>query len=320
VSALGSSDPDGTIAGTVLNFGDGITANAVTASHSYSAAGIYILTATVTDNQGASSSATTSLTVKAPEVIVSSPVNGAKVTSPVHVVASGFSGNPVTAMQMYLDSALAYTVNSANLDTNISMAGGTHSLIIKGWDSAGRSFMKSLSVSAGNQAPVAALSLSSNSILVGGSVTASTAGSSDPDGTVVSTIINFGDGTSVAGSSSTHQYKVAGTYTVTAKVTDNLGATSSTSKTVTVTPPFVTITSPTFASTTNSSVLTSGTASSGYLVVATQIYLDGVLKFKSSTSKASTTLSITRGTHQIVIQGWDSSGSTFKSAVSVTRN
>ena len=94
VSAAGSSDPDGTIASSLISFGDGATASGLTASHQYSAAGVYTVTAKVTDNQGASSSASTSVTVKAPEVIVNSPAGGASVTSQVHVVAGGFSGFP----------------------------------------------------------------------------------------------------------------------------------------------------------------------------------------------------------------------------------
>ena len=92
VSAAGSSDPDGTIASSVISFGDGTSASGLTASHTFSAAGVYTLTAKVTDNLGASSTATTSVTVKAPEVIVSSPADGALLHSQVHVVASGFSG------------------------------------------------------------------------------------------------------------------------------------------------------------------------------------------------------------------------------------
>jgi PKD repeat protein len=164
------------------------------------------------------------------------------------------------------------------------------------------------------------LSLNSGSILVGGSVTTSAAASSDSDGTIASTVISFGDGTSATAVSASHPYTVAGTYTVKATVTDNMGASSTASVTVVVKPPFVTITSPTFTSTTATSVRATGTASSGYPVVATQVYLDGVLKFQSSTNSADTTLPIAVGTHQIVIQGWDSSGATFKSAVNVTRN
>lgn len=111
-SAAGSYDPDGTIASAVISFGDGASATGLTASHKYSSAGVYTLTAKVTDNLGASSSASTSVTVKAPEVIVSSPASGAILPPQVHVVARGFSGYPVTAMQIYLDSVMVYSVGS----------------------------------------------------------------------------------------------------------------------------------------------------------------------------------------------------------------
>jgi phage baseplate assembly protein gpV len=234
-------------------------------------------------------------------------------------VASGFSGNPVMAMQIYVDGIMAYSVNSASLDATITVAGGPHTLVVKGWDNAGRNFFKTISVTVNNP-PVAALSLSSGSILVGGSISASAAASTDPDGTIAGTVISFGDGSSASAISASHQYKTAGTYTVKATVTDSMGASSTASATVVVKPPSVTISSPTFTSTTSTSVRVTGTALSGYPVVATQVYLDGALKFQSSTATADTTLSISVGTHQIVIQGWDSSGATFKSAVNVTRN
>ncbi len=319
VSAAGSSDPDGTIAGSVISFGDGTSATGLTASHTFSAAGVYTLTAKVTDNSGASSTATTSVTVKAPEVIVSSPADGALLNSQVHVVASGFSGSPVTTMQIYVDGAIVYSVNSANLDGTITVASGPHTLLVKGWDNAGRNFSKQVAVTI-NKPPVAALTLSSGSILVGGSIAASAAASTDSDGTIASTVISFGDGSSITSISASHQYKAAGTYTVRATVTDNMGASSSTSSTVVVKPQFVTITSPTFTSTTSTSVRATGTSSSGYPVVATQVYLDGSLKYQSSTATADTTMPIAVGTHQIVIQGWDASGATFKSSRTVTRN
>jgi PKD repeat protein len=319
VSAAGSSDPDGTIASSILSFGDGTSASGLTASHAFSTAGVYTLTATVTDNSGTSSTATTSVTVKASEVIVSSPASGAALPSQVHVVASGFSGFPVVAMQIYVDGRIVYSVNSASLNANVTVASGPHTLLVKGWDNAGKSFSKQLPVTI-NKPPVAALTLSSGSILVGGSVTASAANSTDSDGTIASTVISFGDGSSATAASASHQYKAAGTYTIKATVTDNLGASSSTIATVVVKPQFVTISSPTSTSTTATSVRATGTSSSGYPVVATQVYLDGALKFQSSTATADTTLPIAVGTHQVIIKGWDSSGASFKSAVSVTRN
>ncbi len=316
VSAAGST---GAIASSVLSFGDGTTASGLTASHKYSTAGVYTLTARIANSSGASSSATTTVTLKAPEVIVSSPASGASVSSQVHVVASGFSGNPVTAMQIYVDSALAYTVNASTLDTVLALSSGAHTLIVKEWDSAGQNSLKTLNVTSANQLPVANLSLTSGSILVGGSIVASAAGSNDPDGTISSTVITFGDGTSAAAISASHQYTTAGTYTVKATVTDNQGASSTTTASVVVKPQFVTITSPTVASTTSASVVVTGTASSGYGVTTTQVYLDGVLKYQTTGATVNTTLPISVGTHQITIQGWDTSRATFKSSMNITR-
>ncbi|HEU4416727.1 MAG TPA: PKD domain-containing protein [Candidatus Angelobacter sp.] len=320
VSTAGSSDPDGTIAGTVINFGDGTSASGTTASHKYSTAGTYRVTATVTDNLGASSTASTSVTIKPAEVIVSTPASGATVTSKAHIVASGFSGNTVTTMQIYLDNVLIYAVGSPNLDTTISLTPGVHNVQVKGWDNTAHSFAKTLSLTAVNQTPVAALSVTAGTILVGGSITASAAGSSDPDGTIASTTIDFGDGTSAAAISASHQYKVAGSYTVKATVTDNFGATATKSAVITVNPPSVTIISPTFTSTTSTSVRVTGTAASGYPVVATQVYIDGVLKYQTATNTADTTVPFAVGTHRIAVQGKDSSGAVFKSVVYVTRN
>lgn len=163
------------------------------------------------------------------------------------------------------------------------------------------------------------LSVSPTSIIVGGSVTASTSGSSDPDGTIVSRTINFGDGTVVSAVSATHQYKSAGSFTLTATVTDNKGASSSSSAIVTVKKQYVIITSPTSTSVTGSSLKVSGTAYSGYSITGTAIYVDNVLKYKTSSSTATAYVSVGIGKHLIVVQGWDSSGAVFKSSITVTR-
>ncbi len=57
--------------------------------------------------------------------------------------------------------------------------------------------------------------------------------SSDPDGTITGYAWTFGDGATATGQSVTHTYATAGTYTVTLTVTDNGGATNTTSTVVT---------------------------------------------------------------------------------------
>ena len=64
-----------------------------------------------------------------------------------------------------------------------------------------------------------------------------TDGSTDPDGTVTAWSWTFGDGAAATTKSPSHTYASGGTYTVSLTVTDNLGATGSTTRSVTVTAP-----------------------------------------------------------------------------------
>jgi len=68
------------------------------------------------------------------------------------------------------------------------------------------------------------------------SVTFSSAGSNDPDGSIVSYSWNFGDGTTTSSSASpTHVYQNAGSYTAVLTVTDNGGATGTAQVAITAT-------------------------------------------------------------------------------------
>ncbi|HMC32596.1 MAG TPA: PKD domain-containing protein, partial [Candidatus Angelobacter sp.] len=87
-----------------------------------------------------------------------------------------------------------------------------------------------------NLPPSAVLSVTPTSGIAPVTVSASTAGSNDPDGTIATSSIDFGDGSAaVSTASASHTYNTAGTYTVTATITDNLGATATKSATVVVT-------------------------------------------------------------------------------------
>ncbi len=87
-----------------------------------------------------------------------------------------------------------------------------------------------------NQSPTASFTVSSSPALVGQSVTFNGTGSYDPDGSIVSWSWNFGDGYTGSGSTPTHAYGAAGTYTITLTVQDNGGATGAIGHTLTVNP------------------------------------------------------------------------------------
>jgi phosphatidylinositol-3-phosphatase len=85
--------------------------------------------------------------------------------------------------------------------------------------------------------PVAVLTVTPETGTAPLQVTADSSGSTDPNGGVVSQLIDFRDGTTSTTVTATHTYNTAGTFSVSLSVTDKLGLTSSTSKTVTVQAP-----------------------------------------------------------------------------------
>jgi PKD repeat protein len=235
----------------------------------------------------------------------------------VHIVASAASGNPINAIWIYIDNVVQYKTSSATVDTYLSLSGGLHSISAQAWDSQGNLFVQRWSFTV-NAPPVAALSLTQSSAYAPATVTASTMGSTDTTGTITASSIDFGDGTVVSGTTASHVYRTAGSYTVLATVTDSNGLSSSTSKTVTIKPPTVTITSPTPGAWVHSPVHVIASAFSGAKVSAVWVYVDSTVKYQSSLSSVNTYIGMSKGTHTITVKAWDATGALFTSTVKIT--
>jgi PKD repeat protein len=160
-------------------------------------------------------------------VLSLSPSSG---TLPLNVMANGTAshdsnGKPVVRSTINFGDG---TTTNGLTASHIYQRAGTFAVTLSVWDSNGLSDTASSSVSvnsvATNRPPIARLSLSATHGPAPVTVNASTSASSDPDGTVVSSVINFGDGTVLSGPRASHTYNKAGTYTVTATVRDNQGA------------------------------------------------------------------------------------------------
>ena len=82
----------------------------------------------------------------------------------------------------------------------------------------------------GNQPPAASFTWGATGL----AASFNGSGSSDPDGSVTGYSWNFGDGATGSGVTPSHTYAAAGTYTAQLTVTDNQGATGSTTRQVTV--------------------------------------------------------------------------------------
>ena len=113
--------------------------------------GVHNVVVQAWDATGAVFKTPETITVIAPPVgvTVSAPANNATVDSPIRVVASAVpsnSVNPITAMRVYVDNVSAYTINAASLDTQITAAGGIHSLVVQAWDSSGAVYKLPLAI------------------------------------------------------------------------------------------------------------------------------------------------------------------------------
>lgn len=87
-------------------------------------------------------------------VNVSSPSNGASVSSSVHFVATASSpacSKGVASMGIYTSpGVLAYVVNGSKLDTSISMSSGTRYPVVQEWDNCGWSASVKLTLKVGS--------------------------------------------------------------------------------------------------------------------------------------------------------------------------
>lgn len=86
-------------------------------------------------------------------VTVSSPTNGSTVGSPVHVVASATSTNPITFMRIYVDNVSVYAIASSKIDTLVAMSAATHNVVVQAWDSTGGVFKQALTLTVSGTTP-----------------------------------------------------------------------------------------------------------------------------------------------------------------------
>lgn len=166
---------------------------------------------------------------QAPTAVIGSQPTSGSVPLLVSFSSTG-STDPDGSIVAYLWDFKDGTVSSnANPTKEFSVAGAYDvTLTVTDNQGATHSSETTVTVSAGtgNQAPTAVASGSPTSGTAPLSVSFSSAGSSDPDGSIVSYSWDFGDGGTSSVANPTHIFAANGNYTVVLTVTDNQGATS----------------------------------------------------------------------------------------------
>jgi PKD repeat protein len=230
-STAGSSDSDGSITQTKIDFGDGAVAQSATATHTYSAAGDYTVTATVVDNEGASAVAVSRVEAKAaaPGVSILSPSNSATVNWPTPIVASANSGNPISRMTASIDGAPAHADDRGAINSALKVFVGTHHISVQATDTTGAVSQASVDVvgQPGDLPPSATVTVVPLPVVSPTTVLACSVGSRDPDGFILQYQSQFSDGATFFTPAAVHTLAAPGSFSVTAHVIDQFGAPAS---------------------------------------------------------------------------------------------
>ncbi len=248
-----ANDADGNVT-SVEFFVDGVSVgvdNSAPFSANYTGiAGTHSITATATDNNGATgTSAAISITVNsnpAPIVNITSPANGASFITgtviPINVTAT--DNGSITSVEFFVDGVSIGTDNSSPYSINYTGTLGSHTITASATDNLGVvGSSTAITISVGSNPPptISITSPLNGDLFVAPAVVTITANASDPNGTVSN--VNFYVNGSLVGSDATSPYSfnwtsVIGTAVITAKATDNQGAqTTSAGVTISVADP-----------------------------------------------------------------------------------
>ena len=345
--AATATDANGTITKVQFYRGTTLIGEDLTSPYTFTwssvAAGTYTITAKATDNQGATTTSTAvtivvnTATNTPPTVTLTSPANNSTFTAPatVNLAATAADANgTVTKVQFYRGTTLiGEDLTSPYTFTWSSVAAGTYTITAKATDNQGAtttSAAVTIVVNAATNTPptVTLTSPANNSTFTAPATVNLAATAADANGTV--TKVQFYRGTTLIGEDLTSPYTftwssvAAGTYTITAKATDNQGATT-TSAAVTIvvnaatnTPPTVTLTSPANNSTFTAPAtvnLAATAADANGTVTNVQFYRGTTLIGEDLTSPYTFTWSnVAVGTYVITAKATDNQGATTTSA------
>lgn len=335
-----AADSDGTIAKVAFYQGTTLIGSDTTAPYgitwSAATAGTYSLTAQATDNQGAvTTSGAISIVVKAPPTVSLTSPAANTVFAPQGTItitaAAASSSSTISKVDFYQGSTLIASDTTAPYSVSWSnVAAGNYTLTAKATDATG-----GITTSAGipivvNTPPTVSLTSPAANALFGAPASVTlTATAADSNGTIAK--VDFYQGTTLIGTASAAPYSIlwnnapAGSYSLTAKATDNQGGvTSSSAVPISIkTPPSVALTAPasnaTFAA--PASITLSATASSSGGSITQVAFYQGssLIGTKTSAPYGLTWSAVPAGSYTLTAKATDSNGlSSVSSPLSVT--
>jgi hypothetical protein len=258
-------------------------------------------------------------TTSKPQVVISSPAGGASLSSPVSVQASAYatSGHTITGWWVYVDSVATYSAAAVSaIDARITMKTGSHSILVRAWDSSGAYGDQTITVSVAALDPTVSVSTPTNNATVGSPVNVLASASPTAGQTITGWWVYVdGVGKYNGGASSTINPNISmsqGAHSVVVRAWDSSGAFGSETFNVTVSSkPAVAVSTPWPGSNVISpmTIKASATPTSNHSITGWWVYVDGVGKYQGgAVGSINTSISTSTGMHTIVVRAWDSSG------------
>jgi hypothetical protein len=230
-STAGSSDPDGAVGQSKIDFGDGTIVSGPVATHRYAQVGDFTVTATVVDSKGASGVAATRFEAKsaAPGVSIVSPAPSATVNWPTPIVASANSSNAISRVNVLIDGNPAFATDRGTVNSALKVFVGTHHISVQAFDTSGAMSQSSVDVvgEPGDLPPTANITVVPLRIVSPTTVLACSVTSHDPDGFILQYKSVFSDGAIFFTPAAVHTLPAPGSFSVTLNVIDQFGAPAS---------------------------------------------------------------------------------------------
>ena len=231
--ATGSTDPDGTIASYSWRFGDATTSTGATASHTYIAGGTFVVTLTVTDNDGLTHAASKTVVANAPPTASFTATCAAALCTFDASASADADGGIASYEWAFGDGATLSQPSGSAPATHIYRTGTfTVQLVVR--DTGGASATASTTVQTVNNPPVASFTRACVSLRC----TFNASASADPEGRPLQYLFwSFGDGSAAYGPAiQEHTYAVPGTYRIALTVGDDVGQVGMFEDTVSIQP------------------------------------------------------------------------------------
>ena len=252
-----------------------------------------------------------------PDVVINSPSSGESLSSPVTLQAAGYpsSGRSIVGWWVYVDSVGKYNAGALpSITPKISMSTGTHTVVVRAWDSSGANGDQTFTLTVQAPHPAVTVRTPTNISDIGSPVNIQ-ASASPTAGHTISKWSVYVDGktTYTAGAIAGINAKVGmelGKHAVIVRAWDTSGAYGDHNLSLTIaSKPAVVVSTPVVAANVVSPIHIQASAipSSGRTIAGWWIYVDSVGKYHAGAVDSITAnIAASNGTHTLVVRAWDS--------------